>query len=339
MSQMLSVPLPELVANADWSAHPKKRWICIAFKRQDELFQITMPHPVEDLPSLIVGLRSRIRKEARLLLGFDFPIGLPLQYARRCGIDRFLDWLPKAGIGEWSEFFHPALHPDQIGMKRPFYPLKPGHTSQSHLISGLGMNSINDLRRQCELPHPGRRAAASLFWTLGGQQVGKAAISGWREILQPALQGSAGIDPGLVHVWPFSGRLEALRFPGSTILVETYPAECYNPLGVSFQANTRSPGSRWGGVRSGKRSQTARAANAGPLLTWAERSGVLIEKDLSESITDGFGKSKTAEDAFDSLIGLMGMLNVLLGFHPLGEPPAGPIREIEGWIFGQGFVD
>jgi len=25
-----------------------------------------------------------------------------------------------------------------------------------------------------------------MFWTLGGNQVGKAAISGWRELLAPA---------------------------------------------------------------------------------------------------------------------------------------------------------
>ena len=31
---------------------------------------------------------------------------------------------------------------------------------------------------------PGRRAAAPIFWTLGAQQVGKAAIAAWRELLQ-----------------------------------------------------------------------------------------------------------------------------------------------------------
>jgi hypothetical protein len=42
------------------------------------------------------------------------------------------------------------------------------------------------LRRQCERATPTRRAACPLFWTLGSNQVGKAAISGWQEVIAPA---------------------------------------------------------------------------------------------------------------------------------------------------------
>lgn len=57
------------------------------------------------------------------------------------------------------------------------------------LKKGLSLKMFDELRRLCEMSvpawsvYPGRRAACPLFWTLGGQQVGKAAILGWREVL------------------------------------------------------------------------------------------------------------------------------------------------------------
>jgi hypothetical protein len=174
----------------------------------------------------------------------------------------------------------------------------------------------------------GRRAASPLFWTLGGQQVGKAAIHGWREVLGPGLR-EANLD---LSLWPFSGRLETLLAAGRLVAVETYPAECYTHLGVAFSRRRR-------GFRSGKRVQADRAANAGRLLAWAEQAGVRLEPPLRAALLDGFGLSQDGEDPFDTTIGLFGMLNIILGYRPLYEPEDPVIRSIEGWIFGQGGED
>ena len=77
-----------------------------------------------------------------------------------------------------------------------------------------------------------KAACCALFWTLGGQQVGKAAISGWTQVLAPALR-RLGDNPS-ISIWPFSGCLADLLQPGSTVLAETYPAEYYAHLGVAF---------------------------------------------------------------------------------------------------------
>jgi hypothetical protein len=45
---------------------------------------------------------------------------------------------------------------------------------------------------------------AHSFWTLGGNQVGKGALSGWKEFLRPARELTT------VHIWPFDGSFEEL---------------------------------------------------------------------------------------------------------------------------------
>ena len=42
--------------------------------------------------------------------------------------------------------------------------------------------------RQCERGGTGYREGCCLFWTLGANQAGKAAIIGWRDVLAPAQQ-------------------------------------------------------------------------------------------------------------------------------------------------------
>jgi hypothetical protein len=167
--------------------------------------------------------------------------------------------------------------------------------------------------------------------------VGKAAISGWQDVLAPAL------DPneGLCSIWPFSGRMADLLKPGKTVLAETYPAEFYAHLGVSFK-----PGGQ-GRMSYGKRSQAGQQANAAGLLGWAaqvnreSQPGLELTASLQTTILAGFGLSPDAEDCFDSVIGVLGMLNLLLGRRRLAEPgeESGPTEErlcrVEGWILGQ----
>jgi hypothetical protein len=310
-----------------------------AKKTQAGDYRAAQPGRVGEASGLLASLRKRINPQDILLVGFDFPIGLPLLYARRAGIDDFLAWLPQAGRDEWADFFTPAQFPEEICIKQPFYPLKPGAARQSHLISGLGLRSIDELRRKCELPQPCRRAAAPLFWTLGGQQVGKAAISGWKEVLQPALLGINELSLSNVYFWPFSGGIESLLVPGATILVESYPAEYYRRLGLSFNPPHRAVSHTPGEKRFGKRSQAARKANAGRLFGWTAANELQLDPGLQDGIQDGFGCAPVGEDMFDAAVGLFGMLDAILHPSRFHEPAAEEIRRIEGWIFGQVLID
>jgi hypothetical protein len=162
------------------------------------------------------------------LAGFDFPIGVPAAYARKANISRFTEVLEVAGTGESSDFYRVCDKDVEISLHRPFYPRVSSSTArQAHLVCALGVDSIDMLRRTCERQTETRKAACSLFWTLGGNQVGKAAISGWRTILQPAMREGA-------MLWPFDGSLAELSQSNRLVLCETYPAEAYGHIGVRF---------------------------------------------------------------------------------------------------------
>lgn len=313
-----------IVAHADWSANPGKRWIAYAYLSENGFYKAFAPGLVSHPGNLLKGLREKASPAGCVFLGFDFPIGLPLVYARKAGITSFLEHLPVFGQGIWRDFYRVAEEPEQISFLRPFYPNRPGGRRYQDLLDGLRVESMDELRRVCELAHPGRRAASPLFWTLGGQQVGKAAITGWQSILAPGLlNNTLNLD-----IWPFSGQLPHLLRPGRIVAAETYPGEIYGHLGVSFSPHRP-------GYKSGKRVQQDRAANAQNLLAWARENRIDLDLPLQKAILDGFGPSPAGEDPFDATIGLFGMLNVLAGNRPAGKPADEALRKVEGWILGQ----
>jgi hypothetical protein len=55
---------------------------------------------------------------------------------------------------------------------------------------------------------------------------------------------------------------------------------------------------------------------------------------LAADITDGFGPRSSADDPFDAVVGMFGMLNVVRGARPSGEPNDPVVRRVEGWILG-----
>ncbi len=319
--------MPTVVVHADWSANPEKRWMAIATLSEERDYWVEHPNLVGDPATLLQRLGMIAGKDGTVFLGFDFPIGLPLKYAEKVGVDDFLILLPNLGRGKWEDFFSVAEVPEEISLSRPFYPKRPGGKKQVDLINALRMNDIEDLRRKCDLAHSKRRAASPLFWTLGAQQVGKAAISGWKDVLTPATRA----DELNLAIWPFSGTLMDLLMPGQIIVAETYPAEIYTHLGISFS-------SPQAGKKSGKRDHTDRSSNAEKLLNWATLANVKLSNRLCSAIENGFGIEPRGEDLFDAAIGLFGMLNVIFGNQPPGEPADEKVRKVEGWILGQPYT-
>jgi len=252
-----------------------------------------------------------------VLAGFDFPIGLPLSYGLRTGCASFRETLSALGSGRWRRFYDVANRPNEISIERPFYPkLSNGMPRQKHLCDAHGVEAMDELRRRCELRTCDRRAACPLFWTLGPNQVGKGAITGWQEIIVPAIACGA-------RLWPFDGGLGDLaRAPGLAI-AETYPAEAYRHVGVAFRAG------------ESKRCAMDRIRHGPAIFEWAQGRGVSFDPAIKQLIDDGFGDDGTGEDRFDALVGLLGMIEVVLGRRSDGAPNDDEIRLWEGWILGQ----
>lgn len=145
----------------------------------------------------------------------------------------FVGFLRECGTGEWCEFFEVADDPDEVAVRRPFYPrtfLPRGSKKRAHLVAGLGLDFPSLLRR-CEERQPGRPAAYPLFWTVGGKQVGKGALAGWRLFQTEGRETS---------YWPFDGDFESL-------------VECAPP--------TNTP-TRRGALRRPRERKTEHACNA-----------------------------------------------------------------------------
>ena len=101
--------------------------------------------------------------------------------------------------------------------------------------------------------------------------------------------------------------------------METYPSECY---GWFFN----------GRPLKGKRKLQVRKQAAPALMKWAELANVTLSPDLEHSVGAGF---PNGDDAFDSVVGLFGIIEVLSHRRQSGEPNQEGVRKLEGWIFGQ----
>lgn len=302
-----------VIAHCDWSIEAKKRWMCVAV-RQGETWALSAPEPVGDTQNLIHRLRRQSGADAAVLVGFDFPIGLPVAYGRVLRTPDFRSFLRSSGDARFARWFDVAEHRNEISIDRPFYPMRPGGTQRQHLFDALGLSG-KDLLRLCERATPDRGDACMLFWTLGGNQVGKAALGGWREIILPNLEE--------LSLWPFDGALHGLMIPGATVVAETYPGDVYGQLGIP-----RRP--VWS-----KRQQDGRRSVATHLMRWLENRPQVDGSALQCLISDGFGNSKDGEDRFDAAVGLLGMIDVVDGRRGEGGPEADDVKMWEGWILGQ----
>lgn len=269
---------------------------------------------------VVATLLGRLLDQAAggsVAFGVDFPIGLPRGYVVRhaTAYPDFPAFL--RSLAGKPNFFEVAETLDQIGPDRPFYPMRSrkGMTRLSHAIA-LGLDDANALSRRCDRATPSRPAGAPLFWTLGANQSGKAAISAWRDMLLPAL--AAGPP---IALWPFDGPFRSLLQPGVVTIAETYPADALRQLGL------RPIGS--------KRRQCDRMALTPGLRNAMDRLGVVPDQALAAWLDRGFGAEAAGEDRLDCVLGLLCVLSVISGSRP-DEPPADPwLSRWEGWVLGQ----
>jgi hypothetical protein len=307
---------PNVVAHADWSTDPLKQWLATAELKSDGSYVIRQPKLVDNPGKLLSRLIKRAGRAGTVLVGFDFPIGLPLKFARRADIRLYKTALHSLGSGMSIDFFRVCELAEEISIYRPFYPQKyvPG-VEMAHLVEGLDMESNQELYRRCELAISGGLYAASpMFWTLGPKQVGRAAISGWPLVLQPALNDKA-FD---VTIWPFDGPLKDLLSSSRIVIAETWPTVFGWQLGLA----------------PGKSDQGIRKSNGSKILS-RRSPNLRFDRDTTEVMDDGFGPSSVGEDRFDALVGLVGMINVLFEEMPSGDPIDPEIRDIESWILGR----
>jgi len=260
-----------------------------------------------------------LRAEARggpVALGVDLPIGVPRAYAVGREETGFLGFLETIRL--WPDFFNVCGVLTELRVDRPFYPARgvKGMTRLSHALA-LGLGGASGLSRACDRATAERPAGAPLFWTLGANQSGKAAIAAWRDMLLPALAlGGSG-----VRLWPFEGPFLSLLAPGVVAIAETYPAEALRHLGIR--------------LRGSKRRQSDRAAVAEVLLAAMARLGVVPAEALVDAVRDGFGADPAGEDRFDCLLGVLCVINVLVGHRPDTAPDDPWLTSWEGWVLGQ----
>jgi hypothetical protein len=248
-------------------------------------------------------------------LGVDLPIGVPRGYAASRPESGFLGFLET--IRGWPDFFRVCEALTDIRPDRPFYPARgiKGMTRASH-AAALGLGLAAGLSRLCDRATAERPAGAPLFWTLGANQSGKAAIAAWRDMLLPALSLGSGL-----RLWPFEGPFRSLLAPGTVAMAETYPAEALRHLAIK--------------LRGSKRRQADRAAAARPLLDAMARLNVSPEPILVAALTDGLGRDPAGEDRFDCLLGVLCVINVLAGNRPDTAPDDLWLTTWEGWVLGQ----
>jgi len=303
-----------LAVHADWSASPGKRWLALA-RRDGEGWRVAAPEPVGSLPSLLPRLRAGAAGGA-VALGVDLPLGLPRAYAAAHATEPDFPSFLRALAGRPS-FFEVCATLAELPPARPFYPARGlrGMTRASHAMA-LGLGAASGLSRLCDRATAERPAGAPLFWTLGANQTGKAAITAWRDLLLPALAG-----PSPPALWPFDGDFLPLLARHDVVIAETYPAEAMRHLGV-----------RMGGS---KRRRADRAALSGPLARAMRALRAVPDPAMRAALADGFGSDQAGEDRFDCLLGLLCVLNVLDGRRPDGVPDDPWLRTWEGFVLGQ----
>lgn len=249
------------------------------------------------------------RESERVLIGYDFPIGIPAPYAAAAHVDCFRTLL--AGVGRaspWERFWDavdPAAAPS---VHQPLYPARngaKGTVKKASLARGIGVGSFDDLKRRIDRDQD----AECMFWAVGAKQVAKAAFSGWREELQPSMHRT--------RLWPFDGKLPTLLAEPGVVVAEVYPAAAARRIGAK---------------PTKKSDPDARRTVAGSVLMSLARSNCTPTDEARTQIESGF--EGIGDDAFDACVAAAALLDVVLNYSQRDEPPTDVETRTEGWILG-----
>jgi hypothetical protein len=301
-----------IAAHSDWSVDKRKRWVTIGRSHGAD-WVVDAPHPTGAVENILQRLASASRGEP-VLFGIDCPIGLPRAYGEQLvGPKTFPDFLKTLRPG--APFFQVARTLEEVSIDRPFFPAGTvsGKGYKKALAKALNLPNTDAMSRRVDLKTANRPAAGQLFWTLGANQCGKAALAAWRDLLIPALK-----EPH-VKLWPFDGKLSELLVPGQTVIAETYPAEAMRQVCLKLTGS--------------KQSQESRRGLASDIFGVMSKLRIKPSDQLRDAIETGFGPKKSGEDPFDSFVGALGMINVINGKRSDGAPS--PIEGWEGWVLGQ----
>ncbi|PKR58696.1 methyltransferase type 12 [Thalassospira lohafexi] len=299
--------------HADWSMSVKARWVAKA-RRSDHGWLIHAIEPVGMLNQFRQSLSDHGSSQS-IWLGLDMPIGFANRWYEAAGVDDFITLLGFLTTPQWQDFFDVCATKTEITHKRPFYPKSSGvkgSVTRDDLVKRLGLSEFKDLHRQCEHATGNRNAACPSFWTLGANQVGKGMLHGLKSLIIPGHQDG-------FNIWPYSGDLAACTNRPGTTLIETYPAEVYAWLGI-------------GDVT--KSNRDSRAMAVARLIATARDSDIEILPAVIDDIKDGFGPDQGKDDAFDALVGVMGLILIANGKRPQNLPIDDIIQNREGWIVG-----
>ena len=154
-----------------------------------------------------------------------------------------------------------------------------------------------------------------MFWTLGAKQVGKAALSGWREVIGPARRRGATL-------WPFDGDLAALAAAAGLVLAESYPGDAYGQIGLSVAEEEQPTPLGRAALAPPSRAGRSRAPS-GSTAAWCRRSAM------------DFPPVRGSDDGFDAAVGSSGGGGGAAGERPAGAPRPTTVRHWEGWILGK----
>jgi hypothetical protein len=307
--------LPELIVAADWSVSDNKRWMVRAELGRGQQYLIYPPEPVGQITTFIDRLRETLSSGGTALVGFDFPIGLPIAYADKVGISSWRGALGVFGTPGWEQFYQRS---DSPTLRQPFFPL-PKRKGQKgnfrkQLAEALGFDNLDDLYRHCDRGTQYRTKAECLFFTLGGKQVGAGALVGWEQVLAP--------NRDNIRFWPFDGDFPDILKESGIVVAEIYPREAYSHLGISIGPGT--------GLSKTRRQDRQRVA--APVVKYINSKKIQI----SEAAKSWFYWGFASDDDFDAMMSLLSMLLIVTSKTEFSLPNDDPkIRNVEGWIFGQ----
>ncbi len=305
--------LPHLVIAADWGSKKKKRSMVQAELGEDHCYHVLCPKPVGEIKTFIDRIQERLPEGRTALMGFDFPIGLPREYAEKAGLKSWREALRDFGGEGWENFYEVSDNPSP---RQPFYPKTLKGSSRTVLAESLGFNNLDELLRVCERKTSTRPKAECLFFTLGPKQVGRGAMEGWKNVFAPLIEKES------VKFWPFDGSLDELLNKPGIVIAEIYPREAYSHLGINIGPGT--------GLAKTRREDRKKVRDR--FFDAADGQHIALSKEARSCIRSGFD----SDDDFDAMVGLLSMLKIVTGEIEDGLPNDDPlVRTIEGWILGQ----